>query len=266
MESGNPVSYRSINGTDFYQPLYDKIVEQAGCSNQTDTLQCLRFVSSEQFNAIINNSGLSTSFFPVVDGDFIQRYGSIQLTEGAFVPVPIISGANTDEGTILGADGFNDDANFLAYLESKSFFRNMHIQALFNHNCTETPQVTGLELNSSLAQQILAAYPNPIGMGQDGIPAEVPSLPTIPFGTQYCCIRRRRLRNRQPPPYVPILDHPRRPCILLPLQRDPRWNTIHSRRGTFQRSCVRLLQHHGIRIRRRTRQRPTLRGETAEFL
>ena len=117
MESGNPVDYKSINGIDFYQPLYDDIVEQAGCSNQTDTLQCLRLVPFEQLNSVLNTTAFDQSFNPVVDGDFIQKFGSTQLAEGAFVHVPIISGANTDEGTMLGANGFNSDAEFLSFLE-----------------------------------------------------------------------------------------------------------------------------------------------------
>ena len=120
MESGNPVDYNSINGIDFYQPLYDDIVEQVECSNQTDTLQCLRLVPFEQLNAVLNTTAFDQSFNPVVDGDFIQKFASTQLADGDFVHVPIISGANTDEGTLLGANGINSDAEFLSFLEGKS--------------------------------------------------------------------------------------------------------------------------------------------------
>jgi len=49
---------------------------------------------------------LSGAWNPVVDGDFIQRFASIQLKEGAFVKVPIIDGANTDEGKLRRKSSF----------------------------------------------------------------------------------------------------------------------------------------------------------------
>ncbi|MCJ1391585.1 hypothetical protein MMC18_004449 [Xylographa bjoerkii] len=158
MESGNPVSYSSFNGTNFYQPLYDDIVQMVGCSEAIDSLQCLRTVPFEQLNEVLKNSPFNTSFAPVVDGDFIQRFGSIQLAQGAFNKVPIISGSNTDEGISFGIVGINNDTGFLHYLEN-------------------TTQATGTELNAKLSQQILAAYPMPTAVGLSGIPAEVATTP-----------------------------------------------------------------------------------------
>ncbi|MCJ1247039.1 hypothetical protein MMC30_004250 [Trapelia coarctata] len=103
-----------------------------------------------------------SGFAPVIDGDFIQRNGSIQLLEGDFVHVPIISGSNTDEGASFGPVGINNATGFLHYLE-------------------ETPQTVGTRLNSNLSQQILAAYPMPTGIG---FPAEVASIPTS-LGAEY---------------------------------------------------------------------------------
>jgi hypothetical protein len=37
MESGNPINYLPYRDAGFYQPLYDLIVNQTGCHNQTDT-------------------------------------------------------------------------------------------------------------------------------------------------------------------------------------------------------------------------------------
>ena len=121
MESGNPVNINVFNGTDFYQPLYDAIVNQTGCAGQFDTLQCLRTVPFEQLNNVFNATPFDAGFTPVVDGDFIQRYGSLQYSDGDFVRVPIISGANTDEGVSFGPVGINDDAGFLQYLERGIF-------------------------------------------------------------------------------------------------------------------------------------------------
>jgi carboxylesterase type B len=97
MESGNPVFYSVLNTTEWYQPLYDAISSQAGCNSSLDSLACLRSVPFETLNNIINGTttvdGTAlTAFNPTVDGDFIQRYTSLQLADGDFVKVPIISG------------------------------------------------------------------------------------------------------------------------------------------------------------------------------
>lgn len=118
MESGNPIAYTALNGTQSYQPLYDQIVEQVGCYNEIDTLQCPRTVPLSQLSNVIMNAPYNTSFQATVDGDFIEKDTSIQLADGDFVHVPIISGFNTDEGTLFAPYGINDDAGFLHWLES----------------------------------------------------------------------------------------------------------------------------------------------------
>lgn len=119
MESGNPISYTALTGAQSYQPRYDLLVQQVGCYNETDTLQCLRTVPLAQLNDVIQNTPFNTTFQNTIDGDFIEKYTSIQLASGNFVHVPIISGFNTDEGTLFAPQGINDDADFLYFLQSK---------------------------------------------------------------------------------------------------------------------------------------------------
>lgn len=89
MESGNSVPYEALWGTDHYQPLYQTIVNRTGCTNASDTLGCLRALPFDTLNAAVNTSS-SGRWFPVIDGDFIQKYPSIQLANGEFLKVPII--------------------------------------------------------------------------------------------------------------------------------------------------------------------------------
>jgi acetylcholinesterase len=96
MESGNPVSYQALNGTDFYEPRYQAVVEAAGCNEEADTLDCLRHVPYTVLNNILNTTKLSSPWYPTVDGDIVARYGSEHLADGSFVHVPILSGANSD--------------------------------------------------------------------------------------------------------------------------------------------------------------------------
>ncbi|RLN53786.1 hypothetical protein BBJ29_004500 [Phytophthora kernoviae] len=50
------------------------------------------------------------------DGDFIPEAGATLLSEGKFVHVPILHGANHDEGTAFASRGINTTEQFLAYL------------------------------------------------------------------------------------------------------------------------------------------------------
>ncbi|KAL9620145.1 MAG: hypothetical protein Q9160_005260 [Pyrenula sp. 1 TL-2023] len=159
MESGNPVNYNAFRNTTYYQPLYDSILRATGYSNDSnsDSLDYLRSLPYEQLNAVFNTSsynGTTGRFNPVVDGDWIQKLTSIQLTDGDFVHVPIISGANTDEGTSFGPKGVQNETQFLNYLTN-----------------TSATAATGIALPVSFAQEILSAYPDdpcvgiPAGLG-----------------------------------------------------------------------------------------------------
>jgi len=121
MESGNPVSYAPLNGTDFYQPRYAALVDAAGCTNAMSTLECLRALPLFVLNNILNTTEFSSNWYPTVDGDFIARYGSEQLRDGAFVHVPIIDGANADEGTAFSPVGIESIDDIRKYMNSESY-------------------------------------------------------------------------------------------------------------------------------------------------
>jgi carboxylesterase type B len=92
----------------------------------------------------------------VIDNDFIVTYPSNQLYAGKFVRVPLLIGANTDEGTSFGTgygpngNGVNTDAEWLQVLNS-----------------------TGISPTSDTASIISALYPNIQALG-------IPSLTTYP--------------------------------------------------------------------------------------
>lgn len=64
-------------------------------------------------NGTLSSTG---GFAPVTDGDFIQDYGSVQLSRGEFVKVPIIVGTNSDEGASFAPYGINTTLQFQAAL------------------------------------------------------------------------------------------------------------------------------------------------------
>ncbi|KAJ6018662.1 hypothetical protein N7522_000729 [Penicillium canescens] len=122
MQSGGSIAPRASNYTAF-QSDYGAIASKVGCSDVVDSLQCLREVPFESLNSVFNGTdgGSDYNFSPVVDGDFIRNWGSIQLNKHAFVKVPIISGTNTDEGTAFGPRGINTTKQWYDYLTDGGF-------------------------------------------------------------------------------------------------------------------------------------------------
>ncbi|KAF2789764.1 alpha/beta-hydrolase [Melanomma pulvis-pyrius CBS 109.77] len=103
LESGGAVG-APLNGTDWYQHMYDNLTVSVGCAGAEDTLQCLRDVPFETI-APYGYQGLE--WFHVIDGSMIPRHGQQSLTQGKFAKIPIILGTNTDEG--FGVNGVNTD-------------------------------------------------------------------------------------------------------------------------------------------------------------
>lgn len=137
MESGNPVPYQSYWTNELYQPLYDDVVKKVGCKGANDSLKCLRKVSYDELDKALNTSK-AEDWQPIVDGDFVARWASLQLADGDFVKVPVLDGANTDEGTAFGPTGVHDVSDFV-------------------HDATYT---NGKGISRKFAPEILDAYPN----------------------------------------------------------------------------------------------------------
>ncbi|KAK4236688.1 Alpha/Beta hydrolase protein [Achaetomium macrosporum] len=112
MDSGNAVG-PPWNGTDWHQPMYDRIVSRAGCANSSDTFQCLREAPFESLYAVAYE-GLE--WFATVDGKFINEYPQVSITHGRFAKVPILLGTNTDEGTSFGTTGVDTDEECIEQL------------------------------------------------------------------------------------------------------------------------------------------------------
>ncbi|KAL4150163.1 hypothetical protein PRNP1_009569 [Phytophthora ramorum] len=119
MQSGAPAhgpsSYTNGSEWDVY---YNNITSAANCSSAADTLDCLRQVPIDTLSSIFNSSvASSASFSPVIDGDYIQDTGAALLSNNKFVHVPILHGANHDEGSAFGTWGINSTDEYLEYLE-----------------------------------------------------------------------------------------------------------------------------------------------------
>lgn len=136
MQSGNPINY----GT-FRYNTSDLITASnaLGCGSASSKLDCLRGIDFTTLNSYINSTaGMTLRWSPIIDNDFIQGLTSVQLQKGEFVHVPIIDGANSDEGTAFGPKPMNTSQQFYNYLTT-----------------VRNPAV----LTPDQANQVLAAYP-----------------------------------------------------------------------------------------------------------
>lgn len=89
---------------------YDALLSNAQCGSSSDTLSCLRGLSTtdlQQFNVPIVYPGRSNApnypYVPYADGVFLQTGAYEAFQTGKFVKVPMFFGSVTDEGTTLGA-------------------------------------------------------------------------------------------------------------------------------------------------------------------
>ncbi|KAJ6180361.1 hypothetical protein N7519_010822 [Penicillium mononematosum] len=134
LDSGSAVG-PPYNGTEWHQPMYNRIVERTGCTNSTNTLQCLRELP---YAALYSNANEGLEWFATVDGSFIAQYPQISYKEGKMTRVPILLGTNTDEGTSFGTTGTNTDEDCINELTTSKRW----------------------VLNSSQATELLSYYPD----------------------------------------------------------------------------------------------------------
>jgi carboxylesterase type B len=104
-----------FNATEAMQATYDRFVgEVSSCADlvgSDKSLHCLRKAPFDEINNAIFAITDGREWAPVLDGDFFSDYTTNQLKNGNFVKVPILIGANTDEGTSFGRNRRPDGGN-----------------------------------------------------------------------------------------------------------------------------------------------------------
>ncbi|KAF4556295.1 Carboxylesterase-like protein 15 [Elsinoe fawcettii] len=119
LESGGPVG-TNLSPLPFYNVAYENLTRTVGCPTtwtSQASLDCLRNLTSEQ----LFNSRYTVVWNPIVDGDFLTDYPSNLGRARQFVKVPILTGANTDEGISFNIRGIATDAQLFGNL---TFWRN----------------------------------------------------------------------------------------------------------------------------------------------
>ncbi|KAE8333990.1 Alpha/Beta hydrolase protein [Aspergillus sergii] len=118
-DSGGPLAFKSPSNATQLQT-WESILNLTGCSTASDSMACLRGVSSANFSSAVNAS--RGTFMPITDADFVETYSSAQLLNGQFVKVPLLTGTNTDEGTnFVGSPSYIGALPTIAYPNDTSF-------------------------------------------------------------------------------------------------------------------------------------------------
>ncbi|EGG03717.1 lipase [Melampsora larici-populina 98AG31] len=111
---------------------YNELARYAGCDGQSDTLQCLRDIDFNTFyramsriNGFAEIDGIPFRWSPRIDGEFVTDTLDGSLAKGAYPRIPIISGDQDDEGTVLsvGLIPLITSGRLRQYLSSTFFSR-----------------------------------------------------------------------------------------------------------------------------------------------
>lgn len=157
------------------QEIYDSVVYRAGCSNEQDTLDCLRHVSyTRLLNAVNSVPGLlgyrsvDLSYLPRPDpGDnFFPESPEVPGIAGKWPKIPIITGNQEDEGTLfaLPTPNITTHENLVDYLAS--YFPNnpnatADVLGLLSTNYPDEPdlgQPAGSPFNTGSANNIYPQF------------------------------------------------------------------------------------------------------------
>lgn len=128
MNSGSIVPAQDVS-SEKAQNIYNTVVQNAGCSGQSDTLACLRGLSTQDFLSAANSvpaifgfRSLDLSYLPRPDpsSSFFSESPDASAVAGRVAKVPIIIGDQEDEGTLFSLVQANitTDAALTAYLQS----------------------------------------------------------------------------------------------------------------------------------------------------
>lgn len=109
LESGGPTGCQ-VQDLPYYSAAVENLTRTVGCFGASSQLACLRGLSQDE----LFSAQPSQVWNPLIDGDFLRGYPSQMFREDSFVRVPLLTGANTDEGSGFSLSGINTEQD-LAY-------------------------------------------------------------------------------------------------------------------------------------------------------
>ena len=177
MQSGGPIFYYPMTAV---QSHFDNLASLAGCGGDPDKLSCLRGLPYETLNRAINSSeDLTQRWHPVVDGDIIPSRPTEMLAKGLFNKVPVIVGANSDEGSMFGPREIDSEEDFYNHLIHNTSFQHRTGKLL-------QPPFFAAKIPIDFAKKVLVEYPDVPELGIPGVPTLAHDFrPTPRFGGQF---------------------------------------------------------------------------------
>ncbi|KXH67678.1 hypothetical protein CSAL01_08712 [Colletotrichum salicis] len=163
-QSRGPSYLMPMSTKEQQQSRYEAAVTAANCSTSIDSLECLRLAPSKLLQDIFNKSGWN----PVVDGNMIPNTNAKMLDEGGFVKVPLLIGANTNEGTVMVPGLSRIDAN-----TTEDFYK-----VVGNTNY-------GVGISNGTLRRLNELYTVAVSAPSDSGLGTVLSNPGYPYGSQY---------------------------------------------------------------------------------
>ncbi|KAK1580027.1 carboxylesterase [Colletotrichum navitas] len=142
LESGGPTGAQ-VQSLAYYNAPVENLTRSVGCWAAKDQLACLRGLSQADLFA----GNPSQVWNPMVDGDFLTAYPSQLMRSGKFVKVPLLTGANDDEGVNFNpnspkpntaVDLFNGFAYWRSYALSPPTVRRL-LELYPDDPCTQPP-------------------------------------------------------------------------------------------------------------------------------
>ncbi|GAM36641.1 hypothetical protein TCE0_018f05883 [Talaromyces pinophilus] len=163
-ESGGPWYMGTYTSAVDSEKNYQTLLAATNCTDAHNTVACLR---SAPFD-VLNSTFAKLPFLAVVDGALIPEFNSIALAKGNFVKVPLLIGANTDEGKLFAGYGVNTTDEFKTFIETATYLR--------------TTKKETVDL-------LLDAYPYP-GLNSTHGQSDDTLEPPAPYGAQFARVAR----------------------------------------------------------------------------
>ncbi|KAI9051827.1 hypothetical protein LZ554_004089 [Drepanopeziza brunnea f. sp. 'monogermtubi'] len=114
LESGGPTGAQ-LQPLAYYAAHEENLTRSTNCWTSLDRLACLRDLSADE----LWRNRVTTIWNPLIDGDFLTAYPSTLMAEGKFIRLPMLNGANSDEGLSFVRTGLDSETaifnNLLAY-------------------------------------------------------------------------------------------------------------------------------------------------------
>ncbi|KAJ4270353.1 hypothetical protein NW762_002032 [Fusarium torreyae] len=110
LESGG-ITGAQIHDLSYYNVAFENLTRTVGCWDKKDQLACLRGLDEKSLYA----ARPSLTWNPLIDGTFLTGYPSQLIREKKFHTVPMITGANTDEGFCIGKVQTDEDLFYEAF-------------------------------------------------------------------------------------------------------------------------------------------------------